>query len=92
MSTSRTADPRKQLAQMIQATAEARGLNRKAMARICRDAPSQMSRLMTGHYTEFSTERLFHFLLALGHDVRITVSRSFPSAGRGKLTVTRGWQ
>ena len=58
----------------VQARISELGLSRNDAARIVRDAPSQISRLMTGHFEEFSTDRLVEFLLRLGSDVRIMVN------------------
>ena len=45
------------------------------------DAASQMSRLMTGHITDFSADRLVKMLLRLGSDVTVTIRHP---AGKGK--------
>ena len=62
------------------------GLSRNDAAAIVKDAASQMSRLMTGHVEEFSTDRLVDFLLRLGCDVRVMVNRGKRGAkGRVKI-------
>jgi len=52
-----------------------------------KDAASQMSRLMTGHVEEFSTDRLVDFLLRLGCDVRVMVNRR----KRGAKGIVKLW-
>ena len=62
------------------------GLSRNDAAAIVKDAASQMSRLMTGHVEEFSTDRLVDFLQRLGCDVRVMVNRRKRGA-KGKIKV-----
>jgi predicted XRE-type DNA-binding protein len=62
-------------------------LSRNDAAAIVKDAASQMSRLMTGHVEEFSTDRLVDFLLRLGCDVRVMVNRR----KRGAKGIVKVW-
>jgi predicted XRE-type DNA-binding protein len=68
----------------VQARISELNLSRNDAAAIVNDAASQMSRLMTGHVEEFSTDRLVDFLLRLGCDVRVMVNRKKRGA-RGKV-------
>jgi predicted XRE-type DNA-binding protein len=52
-----------------------------------KDAPSQVSLVVTGKLRGFSTERLLRMLARLGRDIEIVVR---PSRGRsGKISVVR---
>ena len=56
-------------------------------AYIMRDAPSQISLVVTGKLRGFSTERLLRMLARLGRDIDIVIR---PSKGKsGKVTVIR---
>src|SRR5262245_54080772 len=46
-----------------------------------------VSRLMRGQYTRFSTERLIRMIKALGHDVEISVKQAPRSRPNGRLVV-----
>lgn len=78
---------RRQLGKTFIALAESKGLvNRNDLGKRCREAPSQMSRLMCGNFGEFSVDRLVGYLNSLGADVTIYVK---PARGiKGK---TRIW-
>jgi predicted XRE-type DNA-binding protein len=55
-------------------------------------AQPDVSKMLRGHFRQFSVERLMRFLVALGQDVQIVV-RPAPAARRSKaahLTVTTG--
>jgi predicted XRE-type DNA-binding protein len=64
------------------------GLTRNDAAVVVKDAASQMSRLMTGHVNEFSTDRLVDFLLRLGSDVKITVRHPKKRGRMGRVRLT----
>jgi predicted XRE-type DNA-binding protein len=66
--------PRLPLAQATCQLIERRGLSRQAASLVVKDAASQVSRLMTGHFHEFSADRMVGFLLDLGANVHIAVS------------------
>lgn len=64
-----------------------RGLTQKqAAARLGLKQPD-VSLLMRGRYTRFSTERLMRMLKALGRDVEIAVKEAPRSRPMGRLTV-----
>jgi predicted XRE-type DNA-binding protein len=46
-----------------------------------------VSRLMRGQYTRFSTERLMRMIKALGHDVEISVKQAPRSRPSGRIVV-----
>jgi predicted XRE-type DNA-binding protein len=73
--------PRVFLGRELQRRLRKLGLTQQAAARIVDDAPSQISRLMTGHLDEFSADRLAKMLLLLGSEITITV-RHNPGLGR----------
>jgi len=50
-------------------------LTQKAAAKLLSIAQSDVSNLMNGRFTGFSTERLFHLLNALDRDVEIIIRR-----------------
>jgi predicted XRE-type DNA-binding protein len=67
-------------------------LTQTAAARRLGIEQPDVSKLLKGHFRQFSVERLMRFLVALGHDVEIVV-RPVPTARRSKaahLTVTTG--
>lgn len=65
-------------------------LSREAAGRVVHDAASQMSRLMTGHFGEFSADRLVGMLVRLGSDVTISLKHSRRLGRRGKVRVKVG--
>jgi hypothetical protein len=56
-------------------------------AYIVRDAPSQLSLMVTGKLTGFSSERLIRTLTRLGRDVEITVRPARGRTGKVRLIV-----
>lgn len=67
------------------------GLSRDDAAAIVRDAPSQLSRLMTGHVSEFSADRLALMLVRLACDIDIIVRpKSGPRATATRMAVVPG--
>jgi predicted XRE-type DNA-binding protein len=50
----------------------------------------KVSALIRGKLSGFSTERLFRFLNALGHDVEIVVKRKSKSRKEARITVVNG--
>jgi hypothetical protein len=46
-----------------------------------------MSRLMNGHFAEFSADRLVKMLLRLGSDVTVTVKHARKLGRRGKARI-----
>jgi predicted XRE-type DNA-binding protein len=79
--------PKSVLAKEIAAILRQRQLTQTEAAFIMRDAPSQVSLVVTGKLRGFSTERLLRMLARLGRDVEIVIR---PARGRtGKITVAK---
>jgi predicted XRE-type DNA-binding protein len=74
------------LSRLIHEDIEHRGLNQSEAARILGCAQPDVSNVVRGNVSGFSLERLTRFLLALGHDVAITV-RPAGDAEPGRLLV-----
>jgi len=83
----RDAISRMTLAAAVQTQIDRFGLSRNAAAVVVRDAPSQVSRLMTGHAEEFSADRLVAWLLRLGSDVTVTIHQGRRLGKRGKVRI-----
>jgi predicted XRE-type DNA-binding protein len=64
-----------------------RGLTQTEASYIVRDAPSQLSLIVTGKLRGFSAERLLRTLTRLGRDVEITIRRSRGRAGKVRVSV-----
>lgn len=80
--------PRDALAAELQKRIEQLGLSRNDAAVAVGDAASQMSRLMTGHVTDFSADRLVKMLTRLGSDVILTIRhRHTRRRAQGKVRV-----
>ena len=77
--------PRAVLGRELQRQITRFGLSRRLAAAVVRDAESQLSRLMTGHFREFSTDRMVQMLLRLGSDVTITLRHAGRLGKRGRL-------
>jgi len=75
------------LAQRIADLLTARDLSQAAAAAILGVDQPKVSKLLRGHLSEFSTDRLFRFLIALDQDVEIVVRGAKRSRGRGRLRV-----
>ena len=82
--------PRSLLARELQKRITQLGLSRNDAAIAVGDAASQMSRLMTGHITDFSADRLVKMLLRLGSEGTITVRHGSNAGKRGKVRVSIG--
>src|SRR3954469_2297977 len=79
--------PKNILAKEIASILENQQLTQTEAAYIMRDAPSQISLVVTGKLRGFSTERLLRMLARLGRDIEITIR---PSKGKtGKVSVIR---
>jgi predicted XRE-type DNA-binding protein len=63
------------------------GLSRELAGVVVGDAASQMSRLMTSHFADFSADRMVKMLTRLGSDVTITISHAKRLGRRGKVRV-----
>jgi predicted XRE-type DNA-binding protein len=84
---SRDSIPRALLGRELQRQIQRFGLSRELAAVAVGDASSQMSRLMTGHFTDFSADRLVKMLLRLGSNVTITIDHSRRLGRRGRVRV-----
>ena len=66
--------------------ARQRGMTQLEVARALRASQADVSRLLSGDFREYSMDRLFRFLMALGCDIDIVVGE--PNAAiRGKLRI-----
>ena len=79
-----------ELVRQISAMLEKEGLTQTEAARRLRIAQPDVSRMLRGHFRQFSVERLMRFLVALGQDVEIVVRPSSVARSNkgGRLTVT----
>jgi predicted XRE-type DNA-binding protein len=75
------------LASRIAETIRTRRLTQTRAAHIMKIDQPKISRLLRGHLSGFSTERLMHFLTLLGRDVEIVVRRTSRSRRQGRLRV-----
>jgi len=64
-----------------------RRLTQAAAAELLGIDQPKVSRLLRGYLTNFSTERLMHFLTLLGRDVEIVVKRAPRSRRQGRVRV-----
>jgi predicted XRE-type DNA-binding protein len=79
--------PKNILAKEIAGILDDQQLTQTEAAYIMRDAPSQISLVVTGKLRGFSTERLLRMLARLGRDIDIVIR---PSKGKqGKVSVVR---
>jgi predicted XRE-type DNA-binding protein len=60
-------------------------LSQTAAAELLGVTQPDVSKMLSGHFRQFSVERLMRFLVALGRDVEIVVQ---PAARAAKITVT----
>ena len=63
-----------------------RGITRTEAARLLGLTPPDVSRLLRGDFREYSLERLFRLLTALGRDIDIVIRQPRSAAG-GKLRI-----
>lgn len=82
-----TSIPRDTIGRAVQHQIDRFGLSRNATAPIVDDAASQVSRMMTGHFDEFSVDRMATWLTRLGGDVLITIRLAERRGRRGKVRV-----
>ena len=75
------------LAIRISEAIRARRLTQTQAARVLKIDQPKISRLLRGHLSGFSAERLMHFLTLLGRDVEITVRPAPRSRHQGRLRV-----
>ena len=76
------------LAHQIDQAIQSRGLKQVEVAEILGVDQGKVSALVRGRLAGFSTERLFRFLNALGHDIKIVVTEKPRSRKRSRLIVT----
>jgi predicted XRE-type DNA-binding protein len=76
-----------ELVRQIAATLKEDGLTQAAAARRLGIAQPDVSKMLRGHFRQFSVERLMRFLVALGQDVEIVV-RTGARAKQAQLTVS----
>jgi predicted XRE-type DNA-binding protein len=69
----------------ITATITKRNLTQTQAAQIISESQPRVSDLTRGRLGRFSVEKLFGYLMALGHDINISISR--PRDRRGNLAV-----
>jgi predicted XRE-type DNA-binding protein len=74
-----------ELVREIALTMKEQGLTQTAAARVFRTTQPDVSKMLKGHFRQFSVERLMRFLVLLGRDVRITV---VPTSREPHITVT----
>lgn len=76
-----------ELASRIGKAIRERRLTQAATAELLGIDQPKVSRLLRGYLTNFSTERLMHFLTLLGRDVEIVVKRAPRSRRHGHVRV-----
>ena len=75
------------LASAIQDAIETRGLTQVEAAKIMRIDQPKVSKIIRGHLSEFSTERLLSFLIHLGLDVDIVIHKNSQAQREGTIHV-----
>jgi len=63
-----------------------RNLTQAAAGKLMGISQPEVSRLLNGHFREYSIERLMSFLTVFDRDVEIHVRRREPTSGQGKVT------
>lgn len=81
--------PRAALGREVQRQVSEFGLNRELASAVVKDAASQMSRLMTGYFGDFSADRMVGMLLALGTDVTISLRHAARLGRRGRIAIRK---
>jgi predicted XRE-type DNA-binding protein len=76
-----------QLAMMIDAAIQERGLTQQAAAKLMDIDQPKVSHMLRGRLGGFSLQRLMDFLNALGRDVEIVVRAAPKSRKRGRLHI-----
>jgi len=79
--------PKVALAREVARILDDRGLTQTEAAYLIKDAPSQVSLMVTGKTRGFSSERLIRTIARLGRDVDIVIRKAKGSAGRVRLTI-----
>jgi predicted XRE-type DNA-binding protein len=70
----------------IDRTIKALGLTQSAAARRIGTTQPELSKILSGKFSEASLERLMRFLATLGHEIEITIGRAKPKQP-GKVVV-----
>ncbi len=78
---------RADLIRQVNKTIKQRGLTQSEVARLIGFAQSDVSLLMRGTVTRFSTERIIRVLVRLGHDLDILVKRRSASEAECQVRV-----
>jgi predicted XRE-type DNA-binding protein len=78
-----------ELAARIHQAIRSRKLTQSEAGKLLGINQPKVSALLNGHLDGFSTDRLVRFLVALGCDIRITISQPHP-ASRGRVRVMAG--
>lgn len=76
-----------QLASLVRQVIGRQKLSQTKAAAIMGIDQPKVSALINGRLANFSSERLMHFLIALGHDVDITVKSKPRNRAHGRLRV-----
>jgi predicted XRE-type DNA-binding protein len=76
-----------ELVRQIAAVMKEQELTQAAAARRLGVEQPDVSKMLRGHFRQFSVERLMRFLVALGHDVEIVVRPVTARAKAAQLTV-----
>ena len=79
--------PKDVLAKEVARILDDRGLTQTEASYIVRDAPSQISLMVTGKTRGFSSERLIRTLVRLGRDVDIIIRKANGKAGKVRLSM-----
>jgi predicted XRE-type DNA-binding protein len=77
-----------ELVRQIAAVMREQELTQAAAARHLGIEQPDVSKMLRGHFRQFSVERLMRFLVALGQDVEIVVRPVAPRAKAAQLTVS----
>jgi predicted XRE-type DNA-binding protein len=77
-----------ELVRQIAAVMKDQELTQAAAARRLGVEQPDVSKMLKGHFRQFSVERLMRFLVALGHDVEIVVRPVTARAKAAQLTIS----
>jgi predicted XRE-type DNA-binding protein len=75
-----------EIVRQIHKTIKKKRLTQTKAAKILGISQPKVSRLLRGHFENFSLERLFRFLNKLGQDIQISIS-SEPHIGQGHTSI-----
>jgi len=77
-----------QLVYKIDRILKSRGLKQSQAAALLGVKQPDVSKMLRGEFRQFSVERLLRFLVALGHDVQITIKPQRPGAPPAALHIS----